>query len=174
MNDTILAARDVTKTATFRVEAFQSPNWGPIGIVDADGAIMFAQRATGNSQNQPVFNLDAGFARVDVVTSYVGADGVLIDAAVAGGARGIVSAGTGAGYPTPAEDVALDRALKAGVVVCQSTRVPFGRVPRSPRMQSRGIVTATNLLPWKARILLSLVIPKVGDPEEIQSILDQF
>jgi L-asparaginase len=32
-----------------------------------------------------------------VVVSYIGADGSLIDAAVAAGARGIVSAGTGAG-----------------------------------------------------------------------------
>jgi L-asparaginase/Glu-tRNA(Gln) amidotransferase subunit D len=41
--------------------------------------------------------------RVDVVVSYIGADGTLIDAAVAAGARGIVSAGTGAGRPTPGE-----------------------------------------------------------------------
>ena len=50
--------------------------------------------------------------RVDVVLSYVGADGTMIEAAAKAGAKGIVSAATGAGRPTPAEDEAFDRAYK--------------------------------------------------------------
>jgi fumarylacetoacetase len=40
-------------------------------------------------------------------------------------------AGTGAGRPTPAEDEALDRASKKGVIICIGTRVGSGRVVRS-------------------------------------------
>ena len=46
--------------------------------------------------------------RVDMVLSYVGADGTMIEAA-RGRAKGIVSAGTGAGRPTPAEDAAFEK-----------------------------------------------------------------
>ena len=37
MNDTIFGARDVTKTATYRVNAFQARDLGPLGYADADG-----------------------------------------------------------------------------------------------------------------------------------------
>ena len=112
--------------------------------------------------------------RVDLVVSYVGADGTFIDAAVAAGARGIVSAGTGAGRPTPAEDEALTRASERGVVVCQATRVGSGRVVRSPSLVRRGFVASDNLQPWKARILLTLALGRASDPAEIQRMFDTY
>ncbi|WP_205416131.1 asparaginase domain-containing protein, partial [Klebsiella quasipneumoniae] len=33
MNDTVLDARDVTKTNTTAVQTFQSPNYGPLGYI---------------------------------------------------------------------------------------------------------------------------------------------
>jgi L-asparaginase len=111
---------------------------------------------------------------VDVVTSYVGADGAAIDALVAAGARGIVSAGTGAGRPTPAEDEALGRAREAGVAVCIGTRVGAGRTVRSPGLRKRGMVAADNLQPWKARVLLALALTVTDDPDEIQRMFDSY
>ncbi len=96
--------------------------------------------------------------RVDVVVSYQGADGVAIDALVDAGARGIVSAGTGAGYPTPGEVEALERAAAAGVIVVQASRVGAGRVPAVPALLGRGWVAADDLAPPKARILLRLAL----------------
>jgi L-asparaginase len=170
LNQTIHAAPWVTKTTTFRPDALASPDTGPVGYVEADGRVAF--------HNQPVLlpdrlRFDAGdlvkMPRVDLITSYVGADGVLIDAAVAAGAKGIVMAGTGAGRCTPAENEALDRAVSAGVVVCQANRVAGGRVLRSPRMRSRGLVTADALSPWKARILLGLALTRTSDVDELQA-----
>ena len=112
--------------------------------------------------------------RVDIALSYVGADGCAIDAYVAAGARGIVSAGTGAGRPTPAEDEALDRARAHGIVVCQTSRVGSGRVVRSPGLQARGIVAADNLPPWKARLLLALALTRTSDPDTIQEMFDSY
>jgi L-asparaginase len=112
--------------------------------------------------------------RVDVVVSYVGADGAMIDAAVAAGARGIVSAGTGAGRPTPAEDEALARAHKHGVVICQSARTGSGRVVSVPALLRKGFVAADNLPPWKARVLLSLGLSRTNDPAEIQRMFDLY
>jgi L-asparaginase len=112
--------------------------------------------------------------RVDVVMSYVGADGVMIDAAVAAGARGIVAAGTGAGRCTPAEDAALDRAVAAGVAVCQGSRVARGRVSRSPAMRARGLLSAEALVPWKARILLGLGLTQTHDADELHEYFTRF
>jgi L-asparaginase len=175
VNDTIHSARDVTKTATFRVEAFQAPDTGPLGYADADGVVVFYHHPARPVLGVP-FPLEGvdHLPRVDVLVSYVGADGVLIDAAVAAGAVGLVSAGTGAGYPTPAEHDAYDRAISAGVVVCQSTRVGSGRVSRSPRMQTRGVVTSDNLQPWKAKVLLSLALTRTRKSEEIQPLFDRL
>jgi L-asparaginase len=108
------------------------------------------------------------------VVSYQGADGALIDAAVAAGARGIVSAGTGAGYPTPDEVEALERASASGVVVCQASRVGAGRVPRVPSLIARGWITADDLQPWKARILIRLALAAgVTDVDAMQLLFEE-
>ena len=41
LNDTIHGARDVTKTATFRVDTFRARDLGPLGYADADGAVVY-------------------------------------------------------------------------------------------------------------------------------------
>jgi L-asparaginase len=173
MNDTIFAARDVTKTATYRVDAFAAPDAGPLGFADADGRVVFYHRHL--RRPSAPFDISAidRLPRVDVVVSYVGADGALIDAAVAAGARGIVSAGTGAGRCTPAEQAALERAHAQGVVVCQASRVGAGRVARSPAQAEAGTVVADNLPAWKAKVLLSLALTRSADSEEIQSLFDR-
>jgi L-asparaginase len=176
LNDTIHSARDVTKTATFRVDAFRGRDLGPLGYADADGRVLFWHRTLKRHTAASEFAVEgpSELPRVDIVVSYVGADGTAIDALVAAGTRGIVSAGTGAGRPTPLEDAALDRAVAAGVSVVQSSRVGSGRVVRSPGLRKRHIVAADNLLPWKARILLSLALTRTSDIEEIQRMFDTY
>lgn len=174
LNDTITGARDVTKTATYRVETFQGRDLGPLGYVDADGEVIFYHRPNKLHTTETAFDAAAltGLPRVDVVVSYVGADGSLIDAAVAAGAKGIISAGTGAGRPTPGETDALTRAHEQGVVICQSSRVGSGRAVRSPGLTKRGWVASDNLVPWKAKVLLALALTRTSDPDEIQRLFD--
>ena len=176
LNDTIHSARDVTKTATYRVETFQGRDLGPLGYSDNDGRVLFYHRPNRPHTGATEFDLgsDLVLPRVDVVVSYLGADGVMIDAAVAAGARGIVSAGTGAGRPTPDEDAALLRAAAAGVMICQGTRVGSGRAVRSPGLVRRGWVASDNLQPWKARILLRLALSLTSDPLDIQRMFDTY
>lgn len=176
LNDTIHSARDVTKTATYRLDAFRDRDLGPLGYADADGRVVYYHRTARRHTTETEFDLrqTTDLPRVDIVVSHVGADGTMIDAAVAAGARGIVSAGTGAGRPTPAEDEALTRASEHGVVICQATRVGSGRVVRSPSLARRGFVAADNLQPWKARILLALALSRRADPTEIQRMFDTY
>ena len=99
----------------------------------------------------------------------------MIDAAAAAGAKGIVSAATGAGRPTPAEDEAFDRVYKEkGVMMCLCSRVGSGRVVRSPGLTRRGFVAGDNLQPWKARVLLALALTKTNNADEIQRMFDTY
>jgi L-asparaginase len=176
LNDTILSARDATKTATYRVQTFAGRDLGPLGYADADGQVIFyhapARRHTVHSEFD-VGGLD-DLPRVDVVVSYLGADGAFVDAAVAAGAQGIVSAGTGAGRATPAEVAALERASARGVVVVQSSRVGSGRVTRGASLRERGWVAADNLQPWKAKVLLALGLTVTSDPDALQRMFDEY
>jgi L-asparaginase len=176
LNDTVHAARAVTKTATLRLETFQARDLGPLGYADADGRVVYYQAPTRAHTLATPFDvrrIDA-LPRVDVVLSYVDADGTFVEAAVAAGAQGIVSAGTGGGRMTPAEEAAYDRARARGVVVCQASRVGAGRVVRSPGLAARGIVAADNLPPWKARILLALALTGTRDPDAVQALFDRL
>lgn len=172
MDEKIFLARDVVKAATQGTAAFRAPGSGPVGFVDANGRVVI--RRARNPQ-RPLFDVSSAddLPRVDIVVSHVGADGLLIEAAVAGGAKGIVSAGTGSGRPTSSEEEALKRATATGVVVCRSSRVGSGTVVPTPASTAAGFVAARDLVPWKARILLSLALTITDDPEEIQGMFDR-
>jgi len=172
MNERIFLARDVVKTSSQWLDAFRAPDAGPIGFVDTTGKVTIDRQ---RRRPGPHFDLESvrELPRVDVVVSYVGADGALIDAAVAAGARGIVSAGMGAGRPTPLEEEALAQVARAGVVVCRSSRVGSGTVVPTPGTVAQGFVAARGLVPWKARLLLLLALTRTSDSGEIQLLFDQ-
>lgn len=177
MNDTIFNARDVTKNSTFRVHAFVSRDLGPLGYADADGKVIYYHQPTKRHTTQTEFDVRGlqSLPRVDIVVSYVNADGLMIEAAAKAGAKGIVSAATGAGRPTPAQDEAFDRAYREhGTIMCLCSRVGSGRVVRSPSLQRRGFVAGDNLPPWKARILLALALSKTNNADDIQRIFDSY
>jgi L-asparaginase len=171
LNDEIFPARDVTKTSTFRLQTFQAPGLGPIGSVDGDG--VFFRRAplpaggtfAGLVAAKPIEDLP----RVDVVYSYAGSDGVMVDAAVAAGARGIVSAGFAPGIPTPGERDALTKAQASGVIVVQGSRAA-GRVARRRHLLEAGVIPGEDFNPQKARILLSLCLAAGYDHARIASV----
>jgi L-asparaginase len=176
LNDTIHSGRDVTKTATYRVETFQARDLGPLGYADNDGRVVYYHRPARKHTTETEFDISklSELPRVDVVVSYLGADGTMVDAAVAAGAKGIISAGTGAGRPTPGEEKALDRAAESGVLICQGTRVGSGRTVRSPGLVRKGWIGSDNLQPWKARILLRLGLATTQDPNELQRLFDTY
>lgn len=171
MNTEIQAAREVTKTDTYRLQSFQSPGFGALGYADAD-RIVFYRASTRRHTRDSEFDVRGlkNLPRVDLVVSYAGADGLLIDAARAGGARGIVSAGFAPGFGSPEEVVALGRAVKAGLVVVQSARAHSGRVDLQRRIEQAGFVAADNLPAQKARILLMLALCTTSSRDAIQEL----
>lgn len=177
MNDTIHAARDVTKNSTNRVHAFESRDLGPLGFADSDGRVAYYHQPARPHTLQTPFDIRKleSLPRVDVVISYINADGVMIEAAAKAGAKGIVSASTGAGRPTPAEDAAFDKCFReTGMILCLCSRIASGLVARSAQLHQRGFVAGDNLPPWKARILLALALTQTRDADQIQRFFDTY
>jgi L-asparaginase len=164
LNDEIHAARDVVKTSTYRLQTFRSLDFGALGHIDGDGVHFYRSPCRKHMPDTPFSGPALGaLPRVDIVYSYAGADGALIDAAVAAGARGIVSAGFAPGSPTPQQRTAFERAAKSGVVVVQCSRAASGRVAPRRRLRESGIVAGEDLSPQKARILLMLALSTTDD-----------
>jgi len=173
-NGEINAARDVTKTNTYRLQTFRSRDLGLLGYADPDRIVFYrspARRHTARSE----FDITAiaALPRVDVLYVYTGARPDLARAAVQLGAEGLVIAGTGAGSTG---DMRKDLAdlTQQGVVIVRSARVGDGRVIRDDNWQEPGMVAADNLSPQKAALLLALALTVTRDPDVIQRMFDEY
>jgi L-asparaginase len=175
LNDEIQAARDVTKTATLRLQTFRTADFGVLGHADGD-AVAFYRRPLRRCYPDTEFDVGAldALPRVDIAYAYAGSDGTAVRAFIAAGARGIVSAGFAPGFAGPADFEALKQAVVQGVVVVQSTRAGSGRTFRGTRLADAGFLIADNLTPQKARILLALALTVTTDPEQIGKIFRSY
>src|SRR5215217_5476583 len=114
--------------------------------------------------------------RVEIVTNYAGADGLMLQSAmVSGKVDAFVIAGLGLGGVSSAMFDVIEQARQKDIPIVISTRVPTGRVfalsatKGSPLALRRiGCVWADNLSPQKARVLLMLALTKTRNSEELQ------
>jgi L-asparaginase len=177
LNDTIHSGREVTKTITDRVDTFQAPIIGAIGVFTGDKPVFYRQSLRKNTvaTEFDVTNLTS-LPRVDIVYHYAGNAGTMIDAAVNAGAKGIVHAGTGNGSIGKAEYPAVENALKNGVVIVRSARVGSGIIARNGEANDDkyGFIASDNLNPQKARVLLMLALTKTTDVNEIQQMFWKY
>lgn len=173
LNNEIQAARDVTKTDSYRLETFRSNQLGLLGYADSDGEVVFYRTTTKAHTQDTEFDLEdvAELPRVDIAFSYAGADGLLVDALAGAGVPGIVAAGLGSGGSPPGFMAALRKAMERGVKVVIATQVGNGRVMRTRRFDEAGYIAADNLSPKKARILLMLALTRTSQSEEIQRMM---
>lgn len=173
LDDEVHAARNVYKTHTTRVGSFASPDRGPVGSVDTGHVEMFAPPGP---RPEPVDPGDRdSLPKVEIVYAHSNMGRVLIDAAVASGARGIVVAGVGNGNMTGIAMQALGEAVGKGVAVVRSTRLMGGEVIRNAEVDDDGLgfVVADDLKPGKARVLLQLLLLRTSDPTTIQQAFNR-
>ncbi|TEY02013.1 type II asparaginase [Campylobacter sp. US33a] len=170
MNDKILSARGVVKTHSLNVDAFSSPDFGDLGYI-VDGKVFFYNNvAKVHTKNTPfdVSKLDK-LPKVDILYTYSNdGNGVAAKALFENGTKGIVVAGSGAGSIHEDQKNVLKELLKQGLSVAVSSRVVAGRVAVSETDQKLGFISAEDLNPQKARILLMLALTKTNDAKKIQ------
>jgi L-asparaginase len=175
LNDEIQAAREVTKTSVARLQTFRTPDFGVLGHVDGDMVRYYRRSERATAPGTPFDIRDRpALPRVDIAYGYADADGTAVRAFLAAGARGLVSAGLAPGMTPPAEAEALEAAAADGIVVVMSTRAGSGVVPLTTRLRSRGILSADNLTPQKARILLALALTVTHEPDAVARLFATY
>jgi L-asparaginase len=155
---TIEAADDVQKSHATALDTFRSPNRGSLGRVDSSGVEVIRSRGPRRH-----VSTDRAAGRVYLITATVAADAVLLDAAVAAGADGIVVAATGSGNTDPSLLAAAERAMAAGIPVALASRCPGGRASAGYAFPGggatwlrAGALPVGHLCALKARVALAL------------------
>ncbi|MGJ7491967.1 asparaginase [Variovorax sp. ZT4R33] len=164
---TVHRAADVQKIHTYRTDAFDSGDAGPLGYME-EGALRLLRPwpEAGDAATSRLAQVAATPAflwpRVEILTSHAGAQGLLVDALVqarhdgaAHAVDGLVLAATGNGSLHHAVEAAALRAQAAGIAVLRATRCAQGRILR-PAAPEPALRDAGSLSPVKARIVLML------------------
>ena len=151
---TVHSAFDVQKVHPYKLDAFSSDDAGPIAHIE-EGRLRILRNwpVTQQGQASPAINTVAEWPRVEIVMSYAGATGSIVEALVAQGVKGLVVACTGNGTIHHALLSALLKAQTAGVKVLRATRCLNGRVLA---MTGDAIPDSKGLSPVKARVALML------------------
>lgn len=173
LNQQIHAARDVTKAHSSAVDAFASPQGGPLGFVQ-DELVRLAR--TPAQSVAAVFPVPARWPEVEIVASYTQPGRIAVDAMVAAGVRGLVVAAAGNGSVHETLIAALRDAAAAGVAVVRSSRTGAGHVSIPPVTDpDAGVfVSAADLNPYKARVLLLVALAQepglAAAPDRLQAL----
>ena len=160
------SAYDVTKVHTYRVDAFDSGDAGPLGCVEEGAVRLFrpwpaaVRGGVLDAETYARVQAHRVLPRVVLLTSHADADGWVVRALLAQARRdpvqplqGIVVAGTGNGTVHEGLEIALLEAQAQGVSVVRTSRCVHGRVlahagQRLPHVSSLSAI--------KARIALAL------------------
>jgi L-asparaginase len=177
MNDWIQGAHSLTKTSTTAVQTFMSPLRGLVGVSDY-GKNDFYNSPSWKHTTSSEFDVSnvTRMPRVDVIFADADMSPDLIECSVNNGAKGIVIAGVGNGNMNKTSVDAAARAVKKGVVIVRSSRVPTGTVGRNVEVKDDelGFVASLELNPQKSRILLSLALLKPRTAMQIQELFDTY
>ena len=100
LNTEIHSARETTKADTFRVQTFKPDELGYLGYADPDGEVVFYRAPLRKHTTATPFDVTGldTVPRVDIVYTYAGADGLLVDVVRRNRSDGLVVAGFGGGH----------------------------------------------------------------------------
>lgn len=175
LNGELNCASEVTKANSMSLNAFQSPNFGPIGIVDNNDVIFY--RDALKKQLIETENIET---RVSLIKCVSGLDSRLIDFCVEQGDKGIIIEGMGRGNIPPKMVDGVKRALNKGVAVVLVSRCFQGRVLDTygyhgggKELRNMGVIFGDILPGQKARIKLMLALSKTNDINIIREIFEK-
>lgn len=176
MNDKILSARGVVKTHTLNIDAFSSPDFGALGYV-IDGNCHFYNEISKLHTKQTPFNVDKfkTLPKVDILYTYSNdGNAVAAKALFKSGTQGLVIAGSGAGNIHENQKSVLRELLKQGLKIVVSSRITEGQVALSQEDLELGFISALDLNPQKARVLLMLALTQTRDNRKIKEYFEKY
>ncbi|AKI98044.1 asparaginase [Kosmotoga pacifica] len=161
LNDEIHAAREVTKTYTSNVATFDSPGYGPLGIVDEDKVIFYRKPLLRES-----FEVEKIEENIALFKTFTGDDGRILRTLPEMGFKGIVLEAFGRGnVPPKVADSIEELITKQHIPVIITSRCFKGRVlgvygykGGGLSLEMAGAIFAQGLSSQKARIKLMIVM----------------
>lgn len=168
--DILLAARGLQKRDSVP-GAFSADQYGRLGLVK-DRDVFIYQRPT---RRRGGFAVPARPPRVQMLSAFVDLPARLVEAACAD-ADGLVFAGVGNGNLRADWLQALAAAAARGVHVVRASRVSNGTTVRNGEVDDdrHGFISADNLTPVQARILLMLGLVRTRSASALQQLFDSY
>jgi len=172
-NNQVYGADEVAKTHTLSLDTFQSPDFGPLGIVDQDEVIYY--RGKRLIQSIPITYLEK---KVALIKTVAGMDSDLIYYYLKEGYKGIVIEAMGRGNVPPRMVAGIAKAIEQKIPVVIVSRCPRGRVLDSygyegggKGLRALGVILGDNLSGPKARLKLMVIL---GVTHELLRVKELF
>ena len=170
LNSELNSASEVTKTNSVALNAFRTPSFGPLGMVDNNRVIYY--RSIGDKQFQEIETLNT---KVDLIKTVAGMDSSYLKFLVEKGSEGIVIEALGRGNVPPQMVEGIRLALSKGIHVVIVSRCYEGRVYGSygyegggKHLRNMGVIFGDNLPGQKARIKLMVALSIRNSPMAVR------
>jgi L-asparaginase len=184
MNEQILTASEAQKVHTESSGSFASPEFGPVGVIDA-GRVRYARMAPRpGTWRDPA--ADAGLRvtrlepRVDLIKATAGGDDRFVRCSLASGVKGIVFEAMGRGNLPPAMKPGIAEAIAAGIPLVISSRYGAGSVQErygyeggGHDLAQMGVIFSGRLTGLKARMKLMVALGYTADITELRGIYEE-
>jgi L-asparaginase len=164
LDDRIVQGAEVVKTHTDDFGTFQSPNWGPLGLVDEGRALFYRE-----SRRKPILAPERPATPVDLIKVVAGADSRLLEASLDSGAHGVVLEALGRGNVPPEVVPGVRRWVDAAKPVVVTSRSHRGRVLDTyaypgggHELREMGVIFGDHLTGQQGRIELMLALGEWG------------
>lgn len=175
LNDEIHTARNVTKTHTSNVATFQSPQYGPIGIVTKRGVVF---------HQAPLFretcNIKSITKKVIMLKAYAGMDGTILQAVQSLGIDGLVIEALGQGNLPPLMVNDLKEMIDNDIPVVLVSRCfngfvedVYGYDGGGKQLKDLGVIFSNGLNGQKARLKLLVALESNVSQEKLQELFQK-
>ncbi|APH04574.1 asparaginase [Bacillus weihaiensis] len=172
MNDEIHTAKNVTKTHTSNLATFQSPQYGPIGIVNK-GGVFFHHNPVINAPLQ----VKSLTKNVYLIKAYAGMDSQLLDALLTTKMDGLVIEALGQGNIPPLMLPAIEKITQNSIPIVLVSRCfngivqdVYGYEGGGRKLKELGLIFSNGLNGQKARIKLMLALETTQNHHDLEAI----
>ncbi|WP_223703492.1 asparaginase [Sutcliffiella deserti] len=172
LNDEIHTAKNVTKTHTSNIATFQSPQYGPIGIVTKRGASFHHSPVTDDK-----YTISSVSKNVMLLKAYAGMDSAIFYLFKQMEVDGVVIEALGQGNLPPTTLKGIKALTESNIPVVLVSRCfngivqdIYGYEGGGRHLKQFGVIFSNGLNGQKARIKLMVVLETTNDIEKIQSL----
>lgn len=174
-NGELNSASEVTKANSMALNAFRTPNFGPIGIVDNNRVIFYR-----NVEDIEYIKVNEITDKVAIIKCAASTESDFIDFALEKGYKGIVIEALGRGNVPPLMVDGIKKAIEKQIPVILTSRCFEGRVFGSygylgggQNLKELGVIFGDSMPSQKARIKLILLLSANKNLKEIQKSFEK-